>query len=164
MGQYGALGYASAPYNWNAAQILSHYYGGTSLAGASEGPINVQLSELAGAGAIKVTAQDANQLYDNGVKKAGGVFARAAGDQVFSVSAGDIAVYYPGWANGYRLFKGEVVLKGTSNLFGQEGETWNVVALEDYVDGVVPASHRPAGPWPRWKLRRWRPVRTPWPT
>ena len=65
MGQYGALGYASAPYNWNYAQILGHYYGGTRLAGASEAPINVALSELAGAGAITVTAQDTYVLSDN---------------------------------------------------------------------------------------------------
>jgi SpoIID/LytB domain protein len=48
MGQYGALGYATK-YGWNAAQILDHYYGGTSaMQVATNSVIQVDMRNLVG--------------------------------------------------------------------------------------------------------------------
>ena len=49
MGQWGAFGYASE-YGWGYKQILSHYYGGTTLGTlpAPEPDVTVHLVELDG--------------------------------------------------------------------------------------------------------------------
>lgn len=50
LGQWGALGYAVA--GWSSAQILDHYYGGTTPAAAPDLPISVELLAQRGRGAI----------------------------------------------------------------------------------------------------------------
>jgi SpoIID/LytB domain protein len=45
LGQYGALGYAIDD-NWNAAQILDRYYGGTTAGTQANGEITVRLSDF----------------------------------------------------------------------------------------------------------------------
>jgi hypothetical protein len=44
MGQYGALGYSLAPFNWPASRILQHYYSNTAPGNVGNGPLDVVLS------------------------------------------------------------------------------------------------------------------------
>nr|MBA2282610.1 SpoIID/LytB domain-containing protein [Acidimicrobiia bacterium] len=44
LGQFGALGYAQAPFNWSSAQILQHFYSNTFAGSAPGGPLTVVLS------------------------------------------------------------------------------------------------------------------------
>jgi len=145
MGQFGALGYATT-YNWNYTQILAHYYGGTTIASHADSAINVQLSELYGTASIKVSAPSGSVLELNGKAIADGTTVeRATADQTLTVSSGDVIVYGP-WPYGgdQRQFQGAIVLKGTSTAF--PSETWNVLPLDEYVEGVVPRES-PAS-WP----------------
>ncbi|MEJ7846233.1 MAG: SpoIID/LytB domain-containing protein, partial [Acidimicrobiales bacterium] len=45
MGQYGALGYSLAPFNWSSDRILQHYYSNTTAGNVGNGLIDVVLSE-----------------------------------------------------------------------------------------------------------------------
>ncbi|HEX2903877.1 MAG TPA: SpoIID/LytB domain-containing protein [Jatrophihabitans sp.] len=55
MGQWGAYGYA-IDYGWNYTQILSHYYGGTTLRAAAPPAMTVDLTGLDGTGSLTVTS------------------------------------------------------------------------------------------------------------
>jgi SpoIID/LytB domain protein len=170
MGQWGAFGYASE-YGWGYRQILSHYYGGTTLGALAvpEPDITVHLVELDGHNAI-ASAMDGGALV---VTWAGGTPVSAAAFEV-ATSGGAQDVYSgPGCAGpwqqvataanavtivsaqpgtspvqaapvasseleacipgiGARTYQGSLVAQ-------PGGETDNVLPLEDYIDGVVPA-------------------------
>lgn len=44
MGQYGALGYSLAPFNWTSDRILQHYYSNTTAGSVGNGLLDVVLS------------------------------------------------------------------------------------------------------------------------
>jgi len=146
MGQYGALGYASAPYDWSYTQILSHYYGGTVMSTASPSrTIDVRLDELDGAGTVTVAAPAGDQLLLNGKAiHSPSAIKRAASDQTITAKKGtaaaDVVVSGP-WSSGStRSFAGAIVVKGSV------AEVWDVLTLDQYVEGVVPRES-PAS-WP----------------
>jgi SpoIID/LytB domain protein len=85
MGQYGAFGYATI-YGWTYAQILSHYYGGTTLATRSLGTLSVDLTDLDGQKQVVVTS--------GSPFTAGGV----------AIPAGSAALLRYVAANSYQLF------------------------------------------------------------
>lgn len=114
MGQYGAYGYAlqGEPYTW----ILDHFYGDTTMSSVGSPNISVHLVELDGRSSITV-------------KDSTGTHTVAAG-QTFTPQGGDV---YISWTNGtWRAFQGSVQVTSSD-------QTLNVVPLESYVRGVVPA-------------------------
>ncbi|MGO9658818.1 MAG: SpoIID/LytB domain-containing protein [Acidimicrobiales bacterium] len=175
MGQWGAYGYASE-YGWSYEQILSHFYGGTTL-GALAGPepdITVHLVELDGhntiasavgggavvatwagtplsAAAFEVARTGGTQDIFTGPGCAGpwqqvatttatvtmvssqpGVSGQGGTSpaQAAGVASSELQACIPGI--GARTYQGALVAQ-------PDGETDNVLPLEDYVDGVVPA-------------------------
>ncbi len=147
MGQYGALGYASAPFNWNYTQILSHYYGGTALRSTATKAVNVRLDELDGVGSVTLAALPGSQLLVNnkGVKSPAKI-TRSTSDQTVTTNNGaDIVVTGP-WSTGsQRNFAGAIVVKAAI------AQVWNVSPIDQYVEGVVPRES-PAS-WPLAALR-----------
>lgn len=114
MGQYGAYGYAlqGQPYTW----ILDHFYGDTVMGSVGSPNISVHLVELDGRSSITV-------------KDSAGTHTVSAG-QTFTPQGGDV---YISWTNGtWRAFQGTVTVTSSK-------QTFNVVPLEAYVRGVVPA-------------------------
>jgi SpoIID/LytB domain protein len=140
MGQYGAYGYALLNQSWQ--WILGHYYQGTTLVGdtsagiAPNANINVHLSELDGASAIVVSGN--GLMVDNVAVASPHVVTRSpTGDRTVT-AAGPVTVSGP-WSNGpIRAFDGAIVVKAAV------AQVWNVVGVEQYVDGVVPRES-PAG-------------------
>ncbi len=146
MGQYGALGYASAPFSWSASQILSHFYSGTVRAVVSSTQsVNVRLDELDSVASLRVAAPAGGQLFLNGKAVASPTTVnRTSADQSFTAKVGsaaaDVVVSGP-WSTGSsRSFAGSVVLKASP------AQVWNVLPLDQYVEGVVPRES-PAS-WP----------------
>lgn len=152
MGQYGALGYA-LDHGWNHSQILGHFYGDTAAANIGNPEITVRLTAFDNADTIATAA--------GGVSAAGvsatAVLVRQVGANVFDVYSG------PGcsgpWGNPAATVTGPVDITSgtefvTSCLPGatrayrgrlqatrdSEGpqRSVNVVAMEDYLLGVVP--------------------------
>jgi peptidoglycan hydrolase-like amidase len=152
MGQYGALGYALAPWDWGYQQILAHFYGGTILASTVDTTVEVRLNELDGSNQITVAAPAGAFLVVNGAAQGANpdTLKAAAQDQTVTASnGGDLTVTGP-WSTGSaRAFVGSIVIKGTST--GYAGQVWNAVALEQYVEGVVPRES-PAS-WPQAALQ-----------
>jgi SpoIID/LytB domain protein len=174
MGQWGAFGYASE-YGWGYKQILTHYYGGTTLGTlpSPEPDITVGLVEFDGHNTI-ASALSGGELvasWPDGTSVAAAAFevARTAGAQAVltssscagpwrqvatttepvtiasaqgvtqgaggtllasSVAGSELQACAPG--TGARIYQGDLVAQ-------PDGQTQNLVALEDYVDGVVPA-------------------------
>src|SRR3954468_10893037 len=63
MSQYGAMGYAS--HGWHAAQILGHYYTGTSLGTTDPNrPMRIQLVASAGSARISGAVQAGSHKLD----------------------------------------------------------------------------------------------------
>ena len=147
MGQFGALGYSESPYNWTHAQILSHYYGGTTVGTTGVATIKVSLSELYGDNSIAVSVPSGAHLIVNGTSTplTSKTIYRSTTDQTVSASSGDIDVD-GNWPDGasVRAFSGSVVVKGTSGSYGSQ--VWNDVGLTQYVEGVVPRESY--GSWP----------------
>jgi SpoIID/LytB domain protein len=145
MGQYGALGYASAPFDWTSSQILSHYYGGTTLAVTSTKMVSVRLDELDGASSVMVAAPVGGGLLLNGkAVHSPATISRTSSDQTVTATQGasptDVVVSGP-WSTGSsRSFAGAVVVKAAV------AQVWNVLPLDAYVEGVVPRES-PAS-WP----------------
>ena len=115
MGQYGAYGYAVAgnSYTW----ILDHYYGSTTMGSVGSPSINVHLVELDGQSNVTV-------------KDSGGNVHNVPAGQTFTPASGDVSVSWPGGS--WRAFQGSIQVLGNN-------QTLNVVPLESYVRGVVPA-------------------------
>ena len=162
MGQWGAFGYASE-YGWGYKQILSHYYGGTTLGTlATRGPdITVHLVELDGhntipsavdGGALVATwtggtpiAPPPSRWQRQGARTTSfpGPVARALAAGCDHCDRRDHREC-PGWLGGFvgarglhPRHRGLAPTRGPSHQPG--GGTDNVLPLEDYVDGVVPA-------------------------
>ena len=119
MGQWGAYGYASM-YGWSYQQILEHYYGGTTLGTlpSPETDITVHILEFDGHNTI-ASSDD--------------------GGQVVATWAGGTPVAAPAFevtSSGGTVYQGDLVAQ-------TNGQTQNVLPLEDYVDGVVPAESPP---------------------
>ena len=157
MGQWGAYGYASR-FGWGYEQILAHFYGGTALGRLPlpEPEVTVELSELQGrdtraeavAGAALVASWAGGTEVSGAafeVARTGGAqvvyrsascagpwqeVGRTAGQVTMSGTLGELQACLPG--SRPRTYQGFLVAK-------EDGETDNVVGLEDYVDGVVPA-------------------------
>ena len=114
MGQYGAYGYAlqGQSYTW----ILDHFYGDTTMGSVGTPNISVHLVELDGKSSITV-------------KDSTGTHTVSAGE-TFTPQGGDV---YIAWPNGtWRAFQGSVQVTSSD-------QTINVVPLEAYVRGVIPA-------------------------
>src|SRR5215213_9025014 len=155
MSQYGAMGYAS--HGWTAAQILGHYYTGTSLGTTDpnrklrirliEETSSVRISGARQAGTRKLDPTTTYTVKRRGVSQ---VQLTARGKRVATFTAplqlaglnGVIAVAGKGIYRGTLEFK-PTVFKGLSLT--------NVVALDDYLQGVVPAES-PAS-WPAEALK-----------
>ena len=114
MGQYGAYGYAVSgqSYTW----ILDHYYGTTTMGSVGSPNINVHLVELDGQSSVTV-------------RDSGGTHTVTAG-QTYTPSSGDVSVAWPGGS--WRAFQGSIQVQANN-------QTINIVPLEAYVKGVVPA-------------------------
>ncbi|MHB1533278.1 MAG: SpoIID/LytB domain-containing protein [Acidimicrobiales bacterium] len=116
MGQYGAYGYALMGQGYTA--ILAHYYGGTQLSTVDPNQlIAVHLSEYDGSAPVTVN---------------GTTYTRPAADLTIPANRPE-TVSMPGAPT--RTYQGSIVLKGGA----QTGQVWNVVSLDDYAAGVVPA-------------------------
>jgi SpoIID/LytB domain protein len=162
MGQYGAYGYAlqGKPYTW----ILDHFYGGTTLS-TSSALIYVNLSAFDGFDTItQMTnahllvswnggslpgAQKAVRVHHNpdgslsvatNPTGCGGTWGAPVG-----VSGSDVTIgpQLPGNDinemvqactpdGSYHWYRGSIVTKGAST------QSWNLLAVDDYVRGVVP--------------------------
>jgi len=159
MGQYGALGYA-VDHGWGYAQILAHYYGGTTLQSDAGNPsMTVELTRLTGVDAI-VTAPG---LTVNGVATgSAAVLVRRTGTGTFTVFTGD-GCAGPTWTPVSVLGSGLTIAstahagspenllrtcepttthgyRGTLTVVDSGGTqyTVNTVNTEDYLRGVVP--------------------------
>ncbi|HET9692316.1 MAG TPA: SpoIID/LytB domain-containing protein [Acidimicrobiales bacterium] len=144
MGQYGAYGYALA--GDSAATILGHFYGGTTLSATSSArassPIAVRLDELDDATSVSATGSNLTASWSGGsvtapqitvTRTSGGptVNGQAASGDVTLTAAGPVQVTLPGGST--RSYLGSIVVKSAVT------EVWDVLALDDYVAGVVPA-------------------------
>lgn len=159
MGQFGAQGYATL-YSWSAAQILNHFYGGTTSGSIAAGSvITVRLVaqdgsdltvtsaadfKVAGttyaAGQAVVARADSSGKYWVATKAscgaAAGSWVEVSGPIVFSSSVAD-----PGTDLGKMLsicggptYRGELYLIWADN----SARTVNRLLVEDYLRGVVP--------------------------
>ncbi|MBV9822027.1 MAG: SpoIID/LytB domain-containing protein, partial [Actinobacteria bacterium] len=159
MGQYGAFGYATL-YSWSYTQILSHYYGGTTLASRTLPTLTVDLTDFDGASQVVVTS--------GGAFTAGGVAIPAGGAALLRyVSAGSYQLATsPGCGKPWSatrpvttgVIKSSVAASSLGNMLtvcsGSTQRTYrgfltlttgggttrlvNSVAMEDYLRGVVP--------------------------
>ncbi|HZQ04560.1 MAG TPA: SpoIID/LytB domain-containing protein [Gaiellaceae bacterium] len=137
MGQWGAYGYAL--HGWTYAQILAHYYTGTTLGTAPGATVRV----LLGDGKKRVTLASASrwQLVDG----AGRTVALPAGTLVLTpaltVNGQQLAsplLVKPGPAP---LQVGTTPYRGRLRviLVGKTLQVVNVVGIEQYLQGVVPS-------------------------
>jgi SpoIID/LytB domain protein len=157
MSQYGAFGYATT-YGWTYRQILSHYYGGTTLGAYGNGTIKVELSALAG-GALAVTSGKA--FTAGGVSIAAGRAVRltyqSAGHYQLAITPGcgraatstrtvstaevHSSVASPGGtlSNMLTVCTGNRTYRGTLTLVYSNGtHVVNTLSMESYLRGVVP--------------------------
>ncbi len=136
LGQYGAFGYATALHaSWQ--WIIGHYYAGAYLeplaAAVAHQLVDVELLELNGAAVTLVRAAPGAGVAING-RLVRGTTVRVGhppGRAVdVTASSGDLQVDLPGV--GWRAYQGMIQVQ-------PDGSTWNVLPLEEYVSGVVPA-------------------------
>src|SRR3954452_12203805 len=155
LSQYGAMGYAE--HGWSAAQILGHYYTGTSL-GTTDPNRKVRVQLIADAGSVRISgakqagARKLDPAQSYVVKRHGlsQVDLSAKGKRVATFTAplqvaGDGGVTAVAGVGSYRgvLEFAPTAFKGLSVV--------NSVGLDDYLQGVVPAES-PAS-WPAEALR-----------
>src|SRR6478609_4388798 len=155
MSQYGAFGYAQ--HGWNAAQILSHYYNGTALGTTDPAAkVRIRLIEETSSARISGARQAGSRKLDPAVtytlKRRGltQVDLSASGRRLATFTAplqvaGLNEITTLGGKGAYRgvlEFK-PTVFKGLS--------VTNVVGLDEYLQGVVPAE--PPAAWPAEALR-----------
>jgi peptidoglycan hydrolase-like amidase len=157
MGQYGSLGYA-VDHGWSHAQILAHYYGGTTLSGDAGDPtIDVEITRAAGrelvvtgpaltvngaavnAAAVRlVRSGGALQVY-TGAGCAGPWTARqvvAAGAAVGTTASPTNAANFLQLceAGTDRAYRGQLL----ATVNGSTQYTVNRVTMQGYLRGVVP--------------------------
>jgi SpoIID/LytB domain protein len=161
MGQWGAQGYASM-FGWNSAQILDHFYGGTTAALVpANQPISVRLTAYEGSD-IAVTSNAPFSVAGYAQAPGNAVFIRADGAGNYFIN-GALGGCSGAGAQGEVQVPGPVI---ASSLAGDPGSdlnkmmticggptyrgyfqfiraggiqhTVNVVGVEDYLRGVVP--------------------------
>ena len=158
MGQYGALGYA-VDQGWDAAQILAHFYGGTTLGNVGNPEMTVELLGLTGkqlvvtgpgltvnnapvgANAVRLTVSGANVQVEKGT---GCVSSWTPMAGTFGANATRVRTTAPDSsldnllrvceATDERAYRGElsVVSSGGTQI------TINHLPTESYLRGVVP--------------------------
>ena len=159
MGQWGAFGYATN-YSWTYTQIVSHYYGGTTLATRNLGTLSVDLTDYDGQNQVVVTS--------GSPFTAGGVAIPAGGAALLRyVSANAYRLYTSAgcgkpWSAPKDVTSGAIrssvtpgalstllsicsggstyTYRGSLSLVYGGGMTRvvNLVGMEDYLRGVVP--------------------------
>ena len=139
MSQYGAEGYAL--HGFSDAQILAHYYQGTTLGHTDPGQVvHVLLADgrasFSGASAAGGVALSASETYTVTVAGPGLAVAAPSGRVVTTLPA-PLTVTGPGpLATAGGLYRGALVFRGD----GAGGvQTVDAVGLDDYVRGVVAA-------------------------
>ncbi|MGV9825156.1 SpoIID/LytB domain-containing protein [Gordonia sp. NPDC003429] len=149
MGQWGAYGYAKR--GWSAAQILRHFYGGTTLSKADKPDITVRLSQqgavnvLAPAGANvggkPVAPGQAVSISGNTATITNGCGGAAAGSVPASfVDPINLAPGRP--LNELLKFCGSnATYRGSLGLDG--GRVVNKLNIDDYVKGVIAKESMP---------------------
>jgi stage II sporulation protein D len=155
MSQYGAMGYARN--GWNAAQILGHYYSGTAL-GTTDPNERVRVLLVADTRSARISGarQAGSRRLDPTVtytlKRRGlsQIDLSSRGKRLATFTAplqvaGEGGVTTLGGNGSYRG-----VLEFAPTVFSGIGVT-NVVALDEYLQGVVPAES-PAS-WPAEALK-----------
>jgi len=155
MSQYGAMGYARN--GWNAAQILGHYYSGTAL-GTTDPNKRVRVllvpdtrsARISGARQAGSRRLDPTVTYTLKRRGLSQVDLSSRGKRLATFTAplqvaGEGGVTTLGGHGSYRG-----VLEFAPTVFAGIGVT-NVVALDDYLQGVVPAES-PAS-WPAEALK-----------
>lgn len=87
LSQFGAYGYARAPFSWSAGQILDHYYGGTSMQNVGNLGMSVRL--LGNDGKDMIVTSDTG-FSVGGINFAGGEAARVrrVGGNSFQIDGG----------------------------------------------------------------------------
>src|SRR3954452_11688428 len=155
MSQYGAMGYAS--HGWSAAQILAHYYTGTSLATTDPArQMRIQLVASTGSARISGAVQAGSHKLDPARTY---VVQRRGISQVSLWTGGQrVAVFTAplqvAGLNGVTALGGHGsyrgVLEFAPTVFSGLSVV-NTVGLEDYLQGVVPAES-PAS-WPAEALK-----------
>ncbi|HEV2886875.1 MAG TPA: SpoIID/LytB domain-containing protein [Jatrophihabitans sp.] len=159
MGQYGAFGYATI-YGWTYTQILSRFYGGTTLATRSLPTLSVDLTAFDGANQVVVTSGSAFTAGGVAIPAGGAALLRYVSTNSYQlatspgcgkpwsatrpVTTGAIkstvaasslsAMLSICSGGGTRTYRGSLLLTfgdGMSRLV-------NLVGMEDYLRGVVP--------------------------
>jgi stage II sporulation protein D len=155
MSQYGAMGYAQN--GWNAAQILGHYYTGTALGTTDPAKrVRVQLvsetrsARISGARQAGSRRLDPNVTYTLKRRGLSEFDLSASGRRLATFSAPLQVAGNDGITalSGHGRYRG--VLEFAPTVFTGFSVT-NAVALDDYLQGVVPAES-PAS-WPAEALK-----------
>ena len=84
LGQFGAMGYA-VDHNWNHAQILNHFYGGTRMGSIGNGRVLVHLSAYDGRSLL--VSSDRDFVIDEDIR-ARAVQVQAVGNHRFNIYTG----------------------------------------------------------------------------
>jgi len=159
MGQYGAFGYATT-YGWTYPQIVSHYYGGTTLATRSLGALTVDLTAYDGQNQVVVTSGSPFTAGGVAIPGGGAALLRyvAANSYTLYTSAGcgkpwsvarpvttgviRSSVTPGSLATMLSICSGatRTTYRGSLSLVFGGGMTRvvNLVGMEDYLRGVVP--------------------------
>src|SRR3954467_13057990 len=150
MSQYGAMGYAE--HGWSAAQILGHYYTGTSL-GTTDANRKVRIQLVAHTRAVRSSGarQAGSRRLDPAVsyvlKRRGltqvGLSANGKRLATFTAPLQVAGLNEITTLGGKGAYRGVLEFKPT--VFKGLSVT-NIVGLDDYLQGVVPAES-PAS-WP----------------
>ncbi|MGH2717497.1 MAG: SpoIID/LytB domain-containing protein [Actinomycetota bacterium] len=173
MGQYGALGYAIDE-GWSYTQILSHFYGGTTLDSIGDPTETVDLSALDGSSTTLV--QERAELQTSANSDSGSYSALRAvltGPNTFEIDQGSGGCAGP-WTplatsvtgpvtfssavptpttstdhtdliqactpSGTEWYRGSIESVDSTGAGSAQGQrTVNVVAMDDYLLGVVPS-------------------------
>jgi stage II sporulation protein D len=155
MSQYGALGYAQ--HGWSAAQILAHYYSGTALGTTDPNErVRIQLvsntSTVRLSGARQAGSRKLDPTATYTIKRAGiSEVAVSTGGRRLATFSAPLQIAGEGGVTalaGHGSYRG--VLELAPNVFNGLTVT-NVVALDEYLQGVVPAES-PAS-WPAEALK-----------
>jgi stage II sporulation protein D len=155
MSQYGAMGYAS--HGWTAAQILGHYYSGTSL-GTTDPNRRMRIQLVASTRSARISG--AVQAGSRKLDPALTYMVRRRGLSQVSLSQGGkrVAVFTAplqvAGLNGVTALGGHGSYRGVMEFAPTVFSglsVINVVGLEDYLQGVVPAES-PAS-WPAEALK-----------
>jgi stage II sporulation protein D len=144
LSQYGAYGYAKHGRSYR--DILDHYYSGSRLGRASNAPVRVLLktgSSMTFRGASRVSNVKLKPRTTYRVRPSGSGLAFSTGRRVVARSPGPVRVSRPGHpirllglginGVGSGLYRGSIEFRRGRGVMAV-----NVLALNDYVQGVVP--------------------------